>query len=64
MVSSHGISSFSGQFIEFAGGDAIVDTDIDLLKDEDRVAMVDAKTITELLEASSTNPDSKSATAT
>ncbi|KAI7987185.1 hypothetical protein LOK49_LG13G02881 [Camellia lanceoleosa] len=36
MFSSHGSSSFSGQFIELASGDAIVDTDTDLLRDEDK----------------------------
>lgn len=52
MISSHSSSSFRCQFIELAGGDALVDPGADLLSDEDGVAVIDAEAVAELLEAS------------
>lgn len=51
VVGGHCSGSFGGQFIELAGGDALVDAGAHLLRHEDRIAVVDAEPVTQLLEA-------------
>lgn len=51
MVGGHGGSSFGGQFVKLAGGDAFVNAGADFLSDQNGVAVIGAEAITKLLEA-------------
>lgn len=52
MIGGHSSRGLGRQFIELAGGDPLVDSSADLLGHQNRVAVVEAKPIAELLQAS------------
>lgn len=50
VIGSQGSGSLRGQFIELTGGNALVDPGADLLRHRDRVAVLRAQPITQLLQ--------------